>query len=277
MKIKFFCPIWGLVPDYIQQVDGSLEAIFDKVKQAGYDGIEMAIPFNDRQKHEINTLKKSHKLNVVALQYAANGETISDFVDSYTAHIKSACDVEPILINSHTGSDFFTFENNCKIIEQSLTLAEELNIKLVHETHRGRFSFHSATLQQYLLAYPKLRLTADFSHWCNVSESFLENQSENISRAIERSDHLHSRIGHPQSCQVNDPRAPEWKEAMDHHLGWWDQIIANHQSLGTECFTITPEFGPANYMPTLPYTLQPVASQWDINAWMMDLLKKRYA
>jgi hypothetical protein len=40
--------------------------------------------------------------------------------------------------------------------------------------------------------------------------------------------------------------------------------------------TILTEFGPPDYLPTLPYTRQPVASQWDINVHMMQLLKKRY-
>jgi len=30
-------------------------------------------------------------------------------------------------------------------------------------------------------------------------------------------------------------------------------------------------------MPTLPYTQQPLANQWEINVHMMKLLRKRYA
>ena len=277
MKIKFFCPIWGMVPNYIDQLDGSLEAIFEKIKNAGYDGIEMAIPLNDKQKQEIIKLKESYALDVIALQYAANGNTLNEFITSYRDHITSACDVNPVLINSHTGSDFFTFEDNCQFINEAGLLSEQLGVKILHETHRGRFSFHAATMQQYFLAYPELRITADFSHWCNVSESFLTNQQENVNRAIDRSDHLHARIGHPQSCQVNDPRAPEWKEAVGYHLAWWDKIIANHREQCTPLFTITSEFGPADYMPSLPYTMEPLSSQWEINLWIKDLLKKRYA
>ena len=40
--------------------------------------------------------------------------------------------------------------------------------------------------------------------------------------------------------------------------------------------TILTEFGPADYMPALPYTRQPVADQWGINVHMMQLLRKRY-
>ena len=41
--------------------------------------------------------------------------------------------------------------------------------------------------------------------------------------------------------------------------------------------TILTEFGPPDYLPTLPYTRQPLANQWDINVFMLKELKKRYA
>ena len=41
--------------------------------------------------------------------------------------------------------------------------------------------------------------------------------------------------------------------------------------------TILTEFGPPDYMPTLPYTRQAIANQWDINVYMMQILRKRYS
>ena len=48
-----------------------------------------------------------------------------------------------------------------------------------------------------------------------------------------------------------------------------------HQKDNT-ILTVTTEFGTATYMPVLPYTQQPVANQFDINVYVMNLLKKRY-
>jgi hypothetical protein len=89
-------------------------------------------------------------------------------------------------------------------------------------------------------------------------------------------EHIHARIGHPEGPQVNDPRAPEWDEAMKAHIAWWDKVIARKKKNG-ERMTILTEFGPPTYMPTLPYTQQPLANQWDINVHMMKLLRKRYS
>jgi hypothetical protein len=122
---------------------------------------------------------------------------------------------------------------------------------------------------------PELRITFDVSHWCNVSESLLQDQQETVDMALQRVDHVHARIGHPEGPQVNDPRAPEWDDAMKAHFAWWDKIVELKKQQG-DTLTILTEFGPPTYMPTLPYTQEPLSNQWAINVHMKDLLKKRY-
>jgi hypothetical protein len=63
---------------------------------------------------------------------------------------------------------------------------------------------------------------------------------------------------------------------VEAHLGWWDRIATQKRAEG-RMLTILTEFGPPDYMPTLPYTRQPLADQWDINAHVMQVLRKRYA
>jgi hypothetical protein len=121
-----------------------------------------------------------------------------------------------------------------------------------------------------------LRLTLDISHWCNVHESLLADQQETVALAISRTGHIHARIGHPEGPQVNDPRAPEWKSVVEAHFGWWDRIVEQKKKEGTR-LTILTEFGPADYMPTIPYTRQPVANQWEINVHMLNTLRARYS
>jgi hypothetical protein len=95
--------------------------------------------------------------------------------------------------------------------------------------------------------------------------------------AVARADHIHARVGFPQGPQVNDPRAPEWTEALDHHLAWWDAIVAEHRRRKSDALTITPEFGPAPYMPAMPYSREPLSNQWEVNLYMKDLLRARYS
>jgi hypothetical protein len=120
-----------------------------------------------------------------------------------------------------------------------------------------------------------LRLTLDISHWCNVHESLLDDQEDTVALALSRTDHIHTRIGHAEGPQVNDPRAPEWKDAVAAHVGWWDRVVEIKRKEGKR-LTMLTEFGPPDYLPALPFTRQPVANQWEINKYMLDTLRKRY-
>ena len=46
---------------------------------------------------------------------------------------------------------------------------------------------------------------------------------------------------------------------------------------GVQMMTITPEFGPAPYMPLAPFTQEPLGNQWQINANMMQRLRSKLA
>lgn len=136
--------------------------------------------------------------------------------------------------------------------------------------------FAAPVAKRFLETIPGLRITMDISHWCNVSESLLADQQQTVDLAIQRTDHIHARIGHPEGPQVSDPRAPEWEPACKAHFGWWDKVVELKKQQG-ETLTILTEFGPVDYMPALPYTRQPVADQWAINYYMMQTLRKRYS
>lgn len=104
----------------------------------------------------------------------------------------------------------------------------------------------------------------------------LGDQADTVQMALQRTAHIHARVGQPEAPQVSDPRAPEWEKIVAQHLDWWDQVVKTQRSKG-EKTTILTEFGPPDYMPTMPYTRKPLADQWAVNIYMMQLLRKRYS
>jgi hypothetical protein len=83
-------------------------------------------------------------------------------------------------------------------------------------------------------------------------------------------------VGFEQGPQVPDPAVPEWAYALDNFMGWWDSIVAHNQATGRGILTFTTEFGPAPYMPLIPFTKTPVADQFSVNCYTKDLLNTRY-
>jgi len=182
---------------------------------------------------------------------------------------------KPLYINCHSGKDYFTFEQGKAFVEHTTSLTKSTGIKICHETHRSRLMYAAPIARQYLENIPELRFTFDVSHWCNVHESLLADQQDTIDLVLPRVDHVHARIGHQEGPQVNDPRAPEWEDAVKAHFAWWDKIVELKKQKG-DTLTVLTEFGPPTYMPTLPYTQQPLADQWAINVYMMKLFRQRY-
>src|SRR6185295_11072109 len=133
-----------------------------------------------------------------------------------------------------------------------------------------RALFATTPTKIFLEKSAQLKVTLDISHWCNVHESMLGDQTEIVDLTLSRTEHIHARVGHPEGPQVTDPRAPEWKEIVQTHLSWWDKVVERKKRDGRR-MTFLTEFGPPHYMPVIPYTMQPLASQWDVNVYMLEL------
>lgn len=270
MKIKFFCPRWG-------SENLPWKEFAQKVKAAGFDGVECAIPFEKNQKREIQEALQRERLELIGQYYQSFEEEFEAHKDNFKKHLESLAGLKPILIVSQTGKDYFSAAQNKNLFQAASEISNNTGITISHETHRNKALFAAHIARNLLQENQEIRITADFSHWCVVSESLLEQQEDAVNLAISRTIHIHARVGHSESPQVSDPRAPEWKTAFDAHLKWWDQIVKQRFEAGAEFLTITPEFGPVPYMQTIPFSGMPIADQWDINIYMMNFLKSRYA
>jgi len=270
-ELKIMATSWGF--------EGTVDAFCAKVKKEGYDGVEMWWPADDKKaQDELFAALKKYGLEIGFLCGGSQSNP-QQHLDFYKRMIDAAAwqNIQrPLYINNHSGRDHFSFDDNKKFIEHTNALAKETGIIICHETHRSRILFAAHIAKQYIEKFPELRLTLDISHWCNVHESLLADQKETVDMALERTDHIHARIGHPEGPQVNDPRAPEWEIIVNQHFEWWDKVVERKKKNG-ERMTFLTEFGPPDYMPTMPYTKQPLSDQWAINVHIMHLLRKRYS
>lgn len=269
MNIKFYCPHWGSVAIPFKQF--ALD-----VKHAGYNGVEMSLPYDESDKQAILSCLKDFELEYIAQHWETIDVNFEAHKENYRKRLRNLASASPLFINSQTGKDYYPEDYNITLIDIARQITEETGIAIVHETHRGKFSFAAHTTLNYLQKIRDLRLTLDVSHWFNVAETFLEDQQEALNAAIIRTDHIHSRVGHTEGPQIPNPMDAEWKGVLEQHLSIWDQVIENAKAQKRDDFTITAEFGPFPYMVKLPFSGDPIANQWEINKYMMDLLKTRY-
>lgn len=264
MKIEFYKSNWEA---------GGIEwpLFLAKCREAGFHGVEVPVAAIPQSGEAVTISCREHGLGLIA-QIHSGGGTPSEHLDSLRRLLDRAAECGAWAVNSHTGSDFFAFDDNLKLMRESTARAADLGLTLWHETHRGRALYNLPDTVRYLDAWPDLELTADISHFFAVHESLLEKQADLVARLVTAARHVHTRVGYSQGPQVPHPFAPEWGSVLERHWRFWQEIIEARRAAGAERLTILPEAGPPPYMPVVPYSNVPLADAWQVNVQMKDWL-----
>ena len=264
-KILFFQTDWGNTL--------TMDAFLAKAKAAGYDGVELWMPAGEDKKKSLQEGLKKYGLEVIFLHGTARNLPFEEALRVYEVGLQEILAWKPVKVNSHTGNDLWTSEQNLAFIELGDRYEQQVGIPVLHETHRGRFSYTLPESVAMLRKFPNLKYTLDISHWMVVHERLLTESDPLLQEIFPSVDHIHARVGFAEGPQVPNPAAPEWKNEVKAHLDIWEKIIRSQTG---KVFTVTTEFGPPPYMATVPFTHQPLADQWEANVWIRNALKSRF-
>jgi sugar phosphate isomerase/epimerase len=269
MKIKYFCSWWGL--DAL-----GLRTMLEKIKGAEYDGVEIAIPSDTLRRRELRALLDELQLDVIAHQYQAVGQAFDDYVRSFEQCIEVAASFGPVLVNSHTGRDSWTREQNLRFVEITQKAEERHGIPILHESHRRHFLYSAPAALEYFQQAPNLTITADFAHWVCVAESLLVGHDIALEEAIRRAGHIHARVGFAEGPQVPDPFSPIWRRELEVFSDWWLRIAQRFRLEGRKCLTVTPEYGPPPYGWISLQSGEPLYDFFEMNVLMRHYLNAHF-
>jgi len=263
-KVLFFQTDWGN--------QFPIEEFLAKAKADGYDGIEIWMPGDQETKNRLKAGLEKYDMKVIFLHGTNKGLPFAESLKAYESGLDEILAWNPVKVNSHTGSDFWTIEQNLAFLKAGEKMAKKAGIPLLHETHRARFSYSLPAALAMLDRFKELKYTLDVSHWMVVHERLILKTDPFLQKILPAVEHIHARVGFAEGPQVNNPAAPEWAQAVNTHLDIWQEIIRNSPD---DFFTVTTEFGPPPYLPTVPFTNEPIADQWAANVWIMNALKER--
>jgi hypothetical protein len=255
MQLLVFRALWGMTGELPDQIA--------RVAEAGYNGFELWPSQWEISRQELMKLAHDAGLKLIV------GAPIATQAELEPT-LKSLAEYEPTCINLHSGRDNMTRDEGCAFFEEAVRIAAGLPVPIGHETHRGRILYTPWETAFYLRQFPELRITADYSHWVNVCERLPEDEAAALALANEHAIHIHGRVGYEEGPQVPDPFAPEYAPHLAWHEQQWEQIRQNHAERGEEILTFTPEYGPPNYLHTLPHTNVPVADLWQVCLWAAE-------
>jgi hypothetical protein len=267
MKLLLIRHLWGL--------EGPLEARLAELSDLGYGGIEFPlVPVGQRQ--SLRRLMIRHKLQGVA-QICSAGKSVAEHIESFRRQVEVAARFDPVLINSQSGRDAWSEAESDRFFEAVLGIEEKYGVPVAHETHRSRVFYNPWSTSRMLKRFPELKLCCDFSHWVCIAERLIDDQIEIIRQSAAKCIHLHARVGYEQGPQVPDPRAPRYASHLAAHEKWWRLVWEAQRKNGFKVSTLVPEFGPPDYLQTVPFTNMPLAHLEDVCNWQAHRQAENFA
>ena len=266
--------LWGF--------QGDLAAAIQQARRHGFDGLEANLQHPVIAGLEPAAIEEAlHQAGLaLIMELVTGGDYVPALQLGPMEHLveleqllEQAQALHPLRISVIAGSDSWPLEQQHVFLERAVQLAAASTAPVCFETHRSRSLFNPWMIGTYLEAHPQLRLTADLSHWCCVSERLLEPELAPVQAMADRVDHIHARVGHAQGPSVGHPFAPECGEALAAHQRCWQLFVQCQRQRGHSPSTITPEFGPDGYLPLLPFTAAPVADLLAINTAMAQWIR----
>lgn len=272
MKLKLVRHLWGI------DAHRDLSAQAGDWRNVGYEIVEASIRRVPDRARFVRFLREESFgwIPQIFSRDAVPGGTVREHVDSLREQIDECLAFSPLFFNAQSGYDAWSVAEAGEFFGQMLDLEKEVGIPIAHETHRQRYFATPWQTRDMLRRFPALKLTCDFSHWVCVCERLLPDLGGIIAEAAEHCHHLHARVGFAEGPQVPDPSAPEYANELTAHEAWWDQVWRSQQRRGMLQSTLTPEFGPAPYLHTLPHTNVPVADLATICDWMATRQRARF-
>jgi hypothetical protein len=151
---------------------------------------------------------------VTAFPKAADdlGSAIEEAVENRARHLNIIGNVYPM-----------TVEEGARIVNRWLDDCQRAGISVTIETHRDAITTDLLYTLQLMDAVPRMRLTADLSHFVVAREFALPISSEvemQIERVLDRAEGFQGRIASREQIQIpiGFPQSRRWVELFE---GWW--------------------------------------------------------
>ncbi len=264
MELQLFKTLWGH--------RGALDEAALQALAAGFVGLEGNA--DNLPQDELRAVLQSRSLAYIQ-EIVTGGnyvprrhDTVPEHIADVERQLQLGRSLDPQWVTVIGGCDAWTLEQSVRFFGESQEIAARMGIACSFETHRSRSLFNPWITLSVLERLPELKLTCDFSHWVVVMERQLDDDWDAVLEVAKHAHHIHARVGYDQGPQVPHPAAPEYAGALASHQRYWEAIWSAQQAGGRTHSSLTPEFGPDGYLHTFPFTQQPVADLWEINAWM---------
>lgn len=263
MQLDIFKSLWGWQGDWSQCAA--------QVREMGGVGVEARLPVQPGAVRAMAEALRQEGLDCIGTVFTGGDViprqswTLLQHLDRLALSLEQAAVLRPRFLNLLAGNDRWGLTQQVEFFGRAQDMADAAGVTCLYESHRGSSLYSPWITLELIAQLPRLRFTADVSHWVVVCERLPDDPADDLSPFIDRVHHVQARIGYDQGPQVPHPQAPEYAREVAFHQRVWESVWASQRRRGYTTTTLTPEFGPDGYTHLLPFTQAPVADLRSLN------------
>jgi len=148
LPLKTIRHTWG--------IEEAWEVAFPKIKKEGFDAVEIPLALVRAYGVEkFKSLLKENGLDYVAmlftdgpLAYSQKADnpnndflSVQQHITEFQNQLNDVAELNPLFVNTHSGKDWFSLEEGVEFFEAAVKAAKDANLRVCHETHRGRILY----------------------------------------------------------------------------------------------------------------------------------------
>jgi len=270
-KLRVQHSLWSLIKLPMNSpTEWSLEEKFDRVKAAGFEGVECWLPPEDEQRHA--SLLKERGLRLTLGHHPHT-------LDDVRATVAQAKRLGADFVFAQPLNPFCPIREAAAFCRDARNLANDEGLCFFTETHRNNVPESLNQALALIDCYPEIRFTGDFSHFVVVGEFYglpYERAIERMMPVLERTSHLHGRISNGEAVQVDVGDGSG--ETAQFFVDIWSAVMRSWRAGAGpgDVFPFASELGPPRYAITLPDGKE-FSDRWEQSLVMKRLAEQAWA
>lgn len=248
----------------------TLDEKFERVTAAGFEAVECWLGPQDEV--EVAEALKRHNLRLVLGHRPFK-------VEHTRTVVEQAVRLGADFVFAQPADAFMPLDDVANLISEGHQIAADNGIPYFVETHRNNFTENLPQTIALIEKMPEIRFTADLSHFVVVGEFYgweEERASDRMLPVLERTAHMHGRIGNGEQVQVDvgdgSGHTPQffvklWEIAM---RSWLKEAKPG------DLFPFASELGPPRYAITLPDGSE-FSDRWEQSLVMKQLAEQAWS
>ncbi|MEM9063403.1 MAG: TIM barrel protein [Pseudomonadota bacterium] len=242
--LEVYQSLWAMQPHGPDGVKIPVEAAFEMVAEAGYDGMAIDLGVSDiATARATRPLFERHELGCLIMAFPKT-------VEGLRPVLHMAKEFGAIGVNLIGQVPALTLSEMIPVLRAWIEMAEEEGVPVQFETHRNCITNDLYTTLELIDAIPEMRLCADLSHFL-VDREFWYPISDHddalIQRILARSDSFQGRVASREQIQVaiGFPQNRKW---YDLFARWWEDGLRSWRARNPHgVCNFLCELGPPEY------------------------------